>query len=354
MLLTERSFSALSRITTTVMACHSKPMILDDLAIVLDWLLTTAFPLCHPGYSATTKTKKRKRRTQNTSCVVGRLDTLLGSFTMTLLVPLVRSFSTLSLQYTATLKPSGEGTAQRKFAGRDSIHSSCDTRPHVLKFAQEAINSLQRLATIAFEAGNNEIVSSIQGVYEVLMINIASELETLCDDSPGYKPSNTSPTAQRDSVHIWERLALKDSLWYLCGLMHVIIPSSIAVSAMLPDTSESAVAKPLEDQPILAEESVTVGSLVFGLKRRKVADGLLHGLQPMDSESMQNSRSVLVPEKLRRGTCSKSVLTSLSRLVQKISRSDKGARKGGRKACVFGEVERSMVLGLVENLWLSG
>ncbi|KAI0686472.1 hypothetical protein BC835DRAFT_1379486, partial [Cytidiella melzeri] len=359
LLMTERALAAIAAGFSSVVLPHTgvtpRAEVIDSLATILDRLLTTAFPLCYDGSSTTKKTKKRKREVEARSDSTEKMDALFGRLATTLLVPLVRYFATLSQNcITMILEPDDIPLKQRRLSGDESRVQPCDVRSHLLAFIQRSVDSLQRLASSYSDSKHFELVASIQGIYEALMLSVVSELEDLYDAHSNYplrpaenvstneaavtanSPPDPSPTRQYSGIV--QKLARKDTLWYLCSLMHLLIPASTTVNGLMLAASSTASRCIASSSPDIARASSAGSSSDYHIQQ-----GL--SLPSYSDRVGAQQRHKLLAE----GTC-----VTLSRILRKMSTSSNHVRRDRRgNRVALREVERAMILAVAERLWFS-
>ena len=240
-IITERSLATLSTTLTSLITDtkrQPKPELIDDLAILLGRLLTFVVPKLHH----TTGIKlKRKRRIETQSRSMKRLDAILGKLATDLLLPLVRSFATHSqTMISVAFAPQAAPPKNRDQTSHTKSHLvATDLRPHMLSLLQCTTNSLLDLANSFSSSNDDQLVLTIQGIFETVLLAACSAMEDLytspsneSDNSrrPPYGPLSNSSTLL---VDIPRKLARKDTLWYLCSLMHLLISATATTTSLL-------------------------------------------------------------------------------------------------------------------------
>lgn len=194
--------------------------LIETLSTLLSNLLGVALPLLH-------KPKKKKKALDTEA-----LDTVLGVLASSVFIPIIRSFTSLSQSYIASLlSPSDDKNRSRN----EKQKPDHDIRTDLLSLFQ---NAFSVFADLAFQSH-----PSLYGFRDILALDAVHELEKLYPSPNGHttvtnadgtmdKPVNpVSPIHRRVLV-----LANKDALWYLCNILHVVF-TSILPGVSLPPRS---------------------------------------------------------------------------------------------------------------------
>ncbi|KAI0809030.1 hypothetical protein BC629DRAFT_1481102 [Irpex lacteus] len=351
LVVTERSLAMLTTTLTSMLlpdrdSERHKPQLIDDLATLLDRILTI-IPRLHFAVGSKLKgTRKKAARAQSSD----RLDSLFGQLSMTLLVPLVRSFSVLSrAQIAAALGPTSSPLKERKNnSWQKQDTTSDDLRTHVLAFFQKATDSLQNIAASLFSPTSAHLAFSIQGMFDNLLLAACSEMERLygvlsgddtsvsSDGHESHNPSSSNYSSRTTSLlsQIESRLSRKDALWYLCSLMHLLIPASAALSAQLP--SHHTTEPPSHNTNLEGNQDANVDEL------------------RVDEPRANSSEPSYLCQAMHHKTMAEAICASLARLLRPTPTDGSGGQKriyrfhGGLQ-----ETERSMVLAVAEKVWLT-
>ncbi|KZT68454.1 hypothetical protein DAEQUDRAFT_738684 [Daedalea quercina L-15889] len=275
---------------------------LAALGTLAERLITTVLPLL----SKSSRKQKRKTTAETNEFA---LDEILGLIATALLLPLVRSFAPLSTNLLSVLLAPNK--AKKKKPSPAALVQT-DIRPDVIATLDRITSALESFAASVL-VGSDAV---IQRIKHVVIIETARELHDLyTDNRPPMAPHATkratkSGDAQRSADRL-DRLARKDTLWYLCNTLQRVLPLGV--------------------QPRTGGLSPTAGG-----EQDELVEEALFGML---------SRLLRTPA------------TRGHRAAPPASEGDKGPpreRSPGRPGYERGlsEVERGMVLAVVERAWL--
>lgn len=164
----ERALRALATSVTSMLppsiGIAPKAEVFDSLAVLLDRLISTVVPL----FSARSS-RRQKKRARTTH--YDKLDSFFGQLGSCVLVPLVRSFYSLSEAFLAgMLHP---GSNERKASSSQQLLSR-DVRPSVLNCIKVALDSLGHLCSS--NSGDVHLLSCIGDTYDLVMLTATSTL----------------------------------------------------------------------------------------------------------------------------------------------------------------------------------
>lgn len=265
--------------------CHVVPYILSSSILVIS------------GRSATHNTGKTPSNCSEEAS--NDIDRILGQVSEKILAPLIRSFAPWSSFMLKLLIPSLTSSAN---GSQPSSYPSNveDIRQGVLRLIHLIIDTLR-------EAGlaNKDFVVSIQNLLQCLTLEALRQLDNLFQsdyrhlENPSIEtPSNLCP---QDRL---EKLARKDTLWFLCTVLHLALSSSFSLLLSLPDADQDVATNTLN-------EAISTGLC-----------GILRRIRPVSS-----------------------------RTVSHIGSSNEPPPPQG---IVIGEVEQGMILGVIEKAALGG
>ncbi|KAI0344216.1 hypothetical protein BDW22DRAFT_1140568 [Trametopsis cervina] len=352
----ERTLQALASCLSLILAPNPRvsldPGTLSDLAVLLDRLLTTVFRFLYAHTINANRRKKRKSLQAPSSPHEAMLDTLLGILTTSILAPLVSSFYVLSSKHLSAIL----GTSK---------YPLCDVRPHALRFLQSAVESLRGVVDLEdrYPSYQRKIASYIQDVYGILLLSAARQLENLyvpCDvarQTTGFishcsteEPRAATSKPCRFKGHI-ERLARKDSMWYLSS---IIQSTTVALAEISEPTStvglysSSPGSLSTATLPSTAPSSSSTCTSQVPSSPDQL-DGPVHTQAQEPDAPLKTAAAshTLIME----GVC-----TALSGLLRPMQYSDPRTtidRTTHHCWSSPGETEKSMVLAVAEKVWLS-
>ncbi|OBZ79203.1 hypothetical protein A0H81_00150 [Grifola frondosa] len=293
---TTSALEALASLLTSVLSQDvygsSTVEILDALATLLSRLLTTVFPLLSKPKSKRSKKARLERGLA--------IDNMLGLLSTTILVPLIPSFARLSVQYLSAL------FSDNKTSKHAQSHAVIDIRPIVFAFVDKTISVLDELVTSggAFSINSHRHVKcllALQSIRELAKLYPESSRGTAADMNLGETTAAGVQPPHPQPPNRLVRLAKKDAAWYLCNVLHRVLPAS----------PESLPADPSDEQAALLEDAIYTTMSALLRCTRGTAHHKAAGALPAGGVSL------------------------------------------GHPFCgTMGEVERGMLLAVVERLWL--
>lgn len=320
-------------------------------------LLTTVLPLFNSGGRKHGQKKKIAAATAEWNDAA--LDEILGRVTTVLLLPLVRSFAPLSTNFlSALLLPRNSKNKAKNKATPPGTRAQepTDIRPDAFALLDRTLEALSASAL----AGAAPVVQRIK---HVLILEAARELLELYSDSrPGTnthaagrsEPASLSASSVAEarakavlkrnlesSVDRVGRLARKDALWYLCNTLQRVLP----LGGQPSTAGAISIASPAAggEQDGLLEE--TLYGMLSRLLRAPPPSRLPTHAPPADEEGANLNANVPVQAPAA-GT-----LTTPERADDGSPGRPRYGSEGAR-APGMGEVERGMVLAVVERVWL--
>lgn len=250
---------------------------------------------------------------------------LLGGITRVLLLPLVRSFAPLSTDYLFALLHA------RKKTQKPSTESSVGSAPLPTDIRPDAFAMLDKIVTTLESFSASVVVgphSLVRRIKHVVIIETARELHDLYEGSRPFTPSDkgvpssapprsgrTRGSADRASANP-RRLALlarKDALWYLCSTLQRVL--ALGIQPSTGDSPPGVALRTGGEQDELLEE--TLYEMLASLLRTPTT----HGRTPPAAADGVGAAREGCP----------------------------GRPSYGRG---LSEVERGMVLAVVERAWL--
>jgi len=201
---------------------------LQAVAILLSYLLTTVLPLFISRLNG-----KHKARAQDSSIIIA-MDEFLGQLTNLIFIPLARSFSLLSQSHTANIFSS-------KHATDGGTAGTLDIRPDLCRLLSRAMSDLDLLGSLAAA----RLVHSLCGVRECVALETVRAMEKNIPAQWTQAARSIPDTATGDTrisrirTDRIDKLARKDTLWYLCSILHILFtPSSGSASSAARLTSK--------------------------------------------------------------------------------------------------------------------
>ncbi|CCL98333.1 uncharacterized protein FIBRA_00327 [Fibroporia radiculosa] len=325
-----RAIDALNSVVETLLPPHPTVSASTDtlaaLAMLSHRLLTTAIPLL---------AKSDRREKTKTGGHLSR-ESVLERMTELILVPLICAFAPLSKRYiTALFSDSGKASRQLPKPQAHKRATETDLRPDVFAAIERIVSTLDTLTT-----GGTLAAASCTIAKSVLALEAARQLQALYPDREAAATSGTEGSGENASTasgiarrgrgpsERLEQLIRKDTLWYLCHTLHLVLPAEPR-------------AAPPREQDVLLEDLVfatfsdvlrrtkTPGSAArtaTAAGRHEVAAPQSHG--DVLTEAEKNSGAA----KSRAGPC--------------------GGVAARRPRFAMSEVERGMVLAVIERAWL--
>lgn len=192
----------------------------------LSYLLTTALPLFVSRLKGTLKAAVQD------SLIIMALDEIFGRLTTLIFIPLTRSLGPLSEAYMVE-------TFSSNHVEGGGIPSTFDIRSGLCSLVRKAMSDLDLLGALATAS----LVHIIRGVRERVSLETVREMERFFlpqDDAarttPDEAASTHTPKTRIPRIH---KLARKDTLWYLCSILHIVFIPSSASSAGRPTPKAS-------------------------------------------------------------------------------------------------------------------
>jgi len=216
---TSRALENLSALLRTLLLprlCSSASVeMLQAVATLLSYLLTTVLPLF------ISRLKGKCKATAQDSSIIIAVDEILGQLTTLIFIPLVRSFGLLSQSYTANIFSS-------KHAADAGTAGTLDIRPDLCCFLRRALSDLDLLGSIAAA----RLVHSLRGVRERVALETVREMEKSFPTQTQATSDTPKTRISRIRTDRIDKLARKDTLWYLCSVLHILFtPSSGSASS---------------------------------------------------------------------------------------------------------------------------
>ncbi|KAH9921304.1 uncharacterized protein B0H18DRAFT_956678 [Fomitopsis serialis] len=346
---------------------------LDALGTLAERLIITVLPLFKVGPD---RKQKRKAGALAPEWNYAALDEILGRIATVLLLPLVRSFAPLSTSFLSALllapnskKRGRKSAAETRASG---VSGQSDVRPDVFAMLDRIVTTLESLSASAL-VGAAPIVRRIK---HVVVFEAARELLDLYTDSrpAGADTSthaanrsqynNSASSGSRETRAAKEkatatakthragrvgRLARKDALWYLCNALQRVLPLGVQPRM---STYASPTAGGEQEQAELLEETL------YGMLAR-----LLRTPPPSHAQPRPRARIPIhagahcpAPPGEEEGAKEPDAEASAEALAGTPGRHGEHEPSPGRpryeRATALGEVERGMVLAVVERAWL--
>lgn len=316
LLTVERALGAAAELLVAQLPPHEQQpnasSLIHALTHIVPRILSTATPLVCRRSSSTnaTATKPKsgtKEKPNGSENHTNAVDRILGILVTSILVPLVRSFAPLSNNQFSTLILSPQLPKQKRTENATtSSSSSSSSSTSVPRGRSEVtvdirydvlglINSIiEKLGEIGLAQGGL-LVGNIRDLVQCLMLEAIRQLESLFQDesSQGLKNlGETQPTTshhqqpqqdhQEQEHHQHTRhhhrsgrgrlakVARKDSLWFLCSIIHLLLSSSTTLSGC----------SSLSDPPDLEEGT---NDLLLGEAICTALSGMLRRVRDQDS-----------------------------------------------------------------------
>lgn len=294
---------------------------LKAISTLFSFLTTTILPLF------ISRLKAKRKATAHGSSVITSVDQILGQLTNLILIPLIRSFGPLSQCYTANIF-----SAKHAAEGHTTI--ILDIRSDISCLLRKAMSDLDHLST--FTTGS--LVANFRSVEERVALECVREMAKVYPASSSKPNMNTDSASSAITVHTAkisrpladriDKLAKKDTLWYMCSVLHLIFsPSLVPISI----TSRGYESSPSTENHLL-EDAMLTGLSSF-LRRDYTCTGFSRRSSPNHNTGHDMN-----------GTSTPCQCGS-------------GAENGKlRVKCscqtVFDDVEYGMILAVVEKAWL--
>ena len=274
---------------------------LSNVSTLMSFLITTVIPVCIPSKSKDTHTASTQRLSAITS-----VDRIVGNLTDMLLIPLIRSFRPLSQSFTTKLFTSKQAADQH----------AVDLRADICCLLRKAMSELDALSGLATE----NLADSFHSVKQRVALESVREIERVFRRNPAGNntPELLTPKKLSHVCRI-EKLVEKETLWYLCGILHSIFDSSPFTG---PGDNNISSAR-----NFLLEEAIMTG--LYNFLRRDYT--YLRNAKP--PRSVENAG-------VNEGTANPSINDTQNGIL----------RANCSIAQVFDEVAQGMVLNLVERL----
>jgi len=188
----------------------------------LSYLLTAVLPLF------ISRLKGKRKFTVQDSSIISAVDGALGHLTTLIFIPLARSFGPLSQAYTTNILSS-------KHAIDEGPAGSLDIRPDISCLLRKAISDLDLLRPLAA----TRLDHSLRGIRERVALEAVRELEKnfhaqktqVACPIPETNTSDYPNITRIREDRIIDKLARKDTLWYLCNILHILFTPCSGSSA---------------------------------------------------------------------------------------------------------------------------
>ncbi|KZT08934.1 uncharacterized protein LAESUDRAFT_566792 [Laetiporus sulphureus 93-53] len=269
---------------------------LDAAATLIHRLLIVALSLL-----VGTPQKQKIKATSRFSIVEDTLRVL----TETILVPAIRAFRPLSSAHLSVLLAP---RAKKKVATK----LPSDIRPDLFSLLDRTISALEEFSSLVTRRA--AVIFTIRTVKQVVALETVRELQRLYagDHASGSDANSKSKSTLHDArvsqtSERMESLIRKDTLWYLCNVLHLVLPLGAGASVPTPQ----------RDQDELLDDAI-FGALSSVLRRTRTTAHFEGGTAPPGN---------IIDEGSRRGTIE-------------------------RPTPDMGDVERGVVLALAERVWL--
>ncbi|KZP05204.1 hypothetical protein FIBSPDRAFT_1054224 [Athelia psychrophila] len=210
---------------------HPSVEVLHTTSTLVSYLITVTLPLLTSGVGA-----RRVRSSPEGPSMIDAVDDILGHLTTLILVPLTRSYASITRSLL-------ENVFLSKHAAKSEDAVASDVRPTVCCLLRKALSDLDHLCPLAA----NSLVSVIAGVRARVALEAVREIEIMYPHRPSpavnvdrLRTSDATtpiPPSQPDlsgsSTDRIAALARKDVTWYMCSLLHWHFSSlSISVPAI--------------------------------------------------------------------------------------------------------------------------
>jgi hypothetical protein len=283
--------------------------LLKAVALLLSYLLTTILPLFI----------SRAKPQEDFKFVITALDEILGQLVTLIFMPLTLSFGPLSQAYTANIFSiihSADG----------GILCTFDIRSDLCCLVRQAMSDLDQLSSLASPI----VVRGLSGIRGGMALEVVRQMETYARTA--YN-GITTDTAKTCTLRI-RKLARKDTIWYLCNLLHILFTPP-SVSSVVHITSATARG---DDECVSA----------INCQNKLLEDGILTGLSNIIK---RNHTCCCSTSPLHnRSTEMKDYRTGTGDMCGD-NRNGKLSGKCHHKTAVD-EVEHGMILAVAERVWL--
>ncbi|PCH33119.1 hypothetical protein WOLCODRAFT_159851 [Wolfiporia cocos MD-104 SS10] len=168
------------------------------------------------------------------------MGVFLGRLSSAILVPIMQSFAPLSNSYILTLLAPRGKTHKKSFKHQES---EADIRPAVFAIIDRALAILDSLMTNS----STSTATQVQAAKHALTLEATRVLVQLFADPHAPNPGDGVPKP-RQGVDVrlplsqrLHKLARKDTIWYLCNTLHLVLPAPFVGTSVPTQTREQDV-----------------------------------------------------------------------------------------------------------------